>query len=76
VIGRGPVVPATPLHFSKTRATGLDEIGDAICGVIELPDLQAALADIGISGFVRLTNSDYDGVLDLVKTAEVVLPRR
>jgi hypothetical protein len=54
----------------------LDEIGDAICGVIELPDLQAALADIGISGFVRLTNSDYDGVLDLVKTAEVVLPRR
>jgi len=76
VIGRGPVVPATPLHFSKTRTAGLDEIGDAICGVIERPDLQAALADIGISGFVRLANSDYDGVMELVKTAEVVLPRR
>jgi hypothetical protein len=38
--------------------------------------LETALADIGISGFVRLANSDYDGVLDLVKIAEVVLPRR
>jgi hypothetical protein len=25
---------------------------------------------------VRLANSDYDGVMELVKTAEVVLPRR
>jgi ABC-type phosphate/phosphonate transport system substrate-binding protein len=76
VIGRGPVVPATPLHFSKTRTAGMDELCDAICGVVDRPDLQAALADIGISGFVRLANSDYDGVMELVKTAEVVLPRR
>ena len=51
-------------------------MSDAVCGVFDRPDLEAALADIGISGFVRLANSDYDGVVELVKTAEVVLPRR
>jgi hypothetical protein len=39
-------------------------------------ELQSALGNIGISGFVRLANSDYDGVMDLVKIAEVVLPRK
>jgi ABC-type phosphate/phosphonate transport system substrate-binding protein len=76
VIGRGPVVPATPLHISKTRTASLSEVSEAVCGVFDRTDLQAPLADIGISGFVRLANSDYDGVMDLVKTAEVVLPRR
>jgi hypothetical protein len=38
--------------------------------------LQAALGNIGICGFVRLANSDYDSVMDLAKTAEVVLPRK
>ncbi len=76
VIGRGPVVPATPLHISKTRTAHLSDVSHAVCGVFERPDLQAAFADIGISGFVRLANSDYNGVMELVKTAEVVLPRR
>jgi ABC-type phosphate/phosphonate transport system substrate-binding protein len=76
VIGYGPVVPATPIQFSKTRTASLSAVSDAVCGVFDRPDLQAALADIGISGFVRLANSDYDGVVELVKTAEVVLPRR
>jgi len=76
LIGRGPVVPATPLHVSKTRAASLSDVSNAVSGVLDRPDLQSALADIGISGFVRLANSDYDGVMELVKTAEVVLPRK
>ena len=76
VIGLGPVVPATPIQFSKTRTASLSAVSDAVCCIFDRPDLQAPLADIGISGFVRLANSDYDGVMDLVKTAEVVLPRR
>jgi ABC-type phosphate/phosphonate transport system substrate-binding protein len=76
VIGRGPAVPATPIQFSKTRTASLSAVSDAVCGIFDRPDLQAALADIGISGFVRLANSDYDGVVELAKTAEVVLPRR
>jgi hypothetical protein len=76
LIGRGPVVPATPLHISKTRAASLNDVSDAVSGVLDRPDLQSALADIGISGFVRLANSDYDGLMELVKIAEVVLPRK
>ena len=76
VIGRGPLVPATPLHVSKTRTTSLSELADAVSSVFDSPDLQAALADIGICGFARLADSDYDGVKELVKTAEVVLPRK
>jgi ABC-type phosphate/phosphonate transport system substrate-binding protein len=76
VIGRGPVVPATPIQFSKTRTASLSAVSEAVCGVFDRPDLQATLAEIGISGFMRLANSDYDGVMELVKTAEVVLPRR
>ena len=76
LIGRGPVVPATPLHVSKTRTASLSDVSNAVSGVLDRPDLQSALADIGISGFVRLANSDYDGVMELVKTAEVVLPRK
>ena len=76
LIGRGPVVPATPLHVSKTRTASLSDVSDAVSGVLDRPDLQSALADIGISGFVRLANSDYDGVMELVKMAEVVLPRK
>ena len=76
LIGRGPVVAATPIHVSKKRSASLGEISEAVASVFDRPELQAALFNIGIGGFVRLTNSDYDGVLDLVKTAEVVLPRR
>ena len=76
VVGRGPVVPATPVHISKTRTVSLSEVSEAVCAVFDRSDLQATLADIGVSGFVRLANSDYDGVMELVKTAEVVLPRR
>ncbi len=76
VIGYGPSVPATPIIVSKSCAVEADELYRVISGVFDRTDLQAPLADIGISGFVRLANSDYDGVMDLVKTAEVVLPRR
>jgi len=76
VIGRGPVVPATPIIVSKSSTVDADELYRVVSGVFGRSDLQAALADIGISGFVRLANSDYDGVMDLVKTAEVVLPRK
>ena len=76
VIGYGPLVPATPIIVSKSAAVDADELYRVVCGVFGRSDLQAALADIGISGFVRLANSDYDGVLDLEKIAEVVLPRR
>jgi ABC-type phosphate/phosphonate transport system substrate-binding protein len=76
LVGRGPVVAATPIHVSKTRSASLDEISEAVASVFVRPELQAALFDIGIGGFVRLANSDYDGVMDLVKIAEVVLPRK
>lgn len=76
VIGYGPSVPATPIIVSKSCAVDAEVLYRIIGGVFDRPDLQAPLADIGISGFVRLANSDYDGVMDLVKTAEVVLPRR
>ena len=76
LVGRGPVVAATPIQVSKTRSASLDEISEAVASVFIRPELQAALVDIGISGFVRLANSDYDGVMDLVKIAEVVLPRK
>ena len=76
VIGYGPSVPATPIIVSKSCAVDAEVLYRIISGVFDRPDLQAPLADIGISGFVRLANSDYDGVMDLVKTAEVVLPRR
>jgi ABC-type phosphate/phosphonate transport system substrate-binding protein len=76
VIGYGPAVPATPIIVSKSSAVDPDELYRVVSGVFGRSDLQAALADIGISGFVRLANSDYDGVMELVKTAEVVLPRK
>jgi ABC-type phosphate/phosphonate transport system substrate-binding protein len=76
VIGYGPLVPATPIIVSKSLAVDANELYRVVCGVFGRSDLQAALGDIGISGFVRLANSDYDGVMELVKTAEVVLPRR
>ena len=76
VIGRGPVVPATPIIVSKSSTVDADELYRVVSGVFGRSDLQAALAEIGINGFVRLANSDYDMLDDLVKTAEVVLPRR
>ena len=76
VIGYGPAVPATPIIVSKSSAVDADELYRVVSGVFGRSELQAALADIGISGFVRLANSDYDGVMDLVKIAEVVLPRK
>jgi hypothetical protein len=76
VIGYGPLVPATPIIVSKSSAVDANELYRVVCGVFGRSDLQGALGDIGISGFVRLANSDYDGVMELVKTAEVVLPRR
>lgn len=76
VIGHGPLVPATPIVVSKSLSVDTDEVCRVISEVFGRSELQAALGDIGISGFVRLANSDYDGVMDLVKIAEVVLPRK
>ena len=76
VIGYGPAVPATPIIVSKSSTVDADELYRVVSGVFGRSELQAALGDIGISGFVRLANSDYDGVMDLVKIAEVVLPRK
>ena len=76
VIGYGPAVPATPIIVSKSSTVDADELYRVVSGVFGRSELQAALGDIGISGFVRLANSDYDGVMDLMKIAEVVLPRK
>ena len=76
VIGYGPAVPATPIIVSKSSTVDADELYRVVSGVFGRSELQAALGNIGICGFVRLANSDYNGVMDLVKTAEVVLPRK
>ena len=76
IIARGPLVPATPFIVSKNCGASTDEVRQAVEEVFERQSLREALDQIGISGFVRLANSDYDGVMDLVKTAEVVLPRK
>ena len=76
VIGYGPAVPATPIIVSKSSTVDADELYRVVSGVFGRSELQAALGNIGINGFVRLANSDYDGVMDLVKIAEVVLPRK
>jgi ABC-type phosphate/phosphonate transport system substrate-binding protein len=76
VIGYGPAVPATPFIVSKSLVVDTDEVCRVISEVFGRSELQSALGNIGISGFVRLANSDYDGVMDLVKIAEVVLPRK
>ena len=76
VIGYGPAVPATPIIVSKSSTVDADELYRVVSGVFGRSELQAALGNIGINGFVRLANSDYDGVMDLVKMAEVVLPRK
>jgi ABC-type phosphate/phosphonate transport system substrate-binding protein len=76
VIGYGPLVPATPIIVSKSSVADTDEVYRVVSEVFGRSDLQAAFAEIGINGFVRLANSDYDGVMELVKTAEVVLPRK
>lgn len=76
VIGHGPLVPATPIIVSKSCGATADEVFQVVDEVFRRPVMQGAMDHIGISGFVRLTNNDYDGVMELVKTAEVVLPRR
>ena len=76
VIGRGPLVPATPFIVSKSCGATADEVFQVVDEVFRRPVMQGAMDHIGIGGFVRLANSDYDMVGDLVKTAEVVLPRR
>jgi ABC-type phosphate/phosphonate transport system substrate-binding protein len=76
VIGYGPLVPATPIIVSKSSAVDTEEVYRVVSEVFGRSELQAALGNIGISGFVRLANSDYDGVMELVKIAEVVLPRK
>ena len=76
VIGYGPAVPATPIIVSKSSTVDADELYRVVSEVFGRSELQAALGNIGICGFVRLANSDYDSVMDLAKTAEVVLPRK
>ena len=76
VIGYGPLVPATPFIISKTCVVSTGKVFQAVEEVFQRPSMQEALDHIGISGFVRLAASDYDGVMDLVKIAEVVLPRK
>ena len=70
------MVPATPIIVSKSSEVDTGEVYRVVSELFGRADLRAALGNIGISGFVRLTNNDYDGVMELVKTAEVVLPRR
>ena len=76
VIGYGPLVPATPFIISKTCGVLTGKVFQAVEEVFQRPSMQEALDHIGISGFVHLANSDYDGVMELVKIAEVVLPRK
>ena len=76
VIGRGPLVPATPFIVSKTCGVSTGKVFQAVEEAFQRPSLQEALDHIGIGGFVRLANSDYDMLSDLVKIAEVVLPRK
>lgn len=76
VIGRGPLVPATPVHISKVRNSSLDDVRRAIVEVFSREDLRAALADIGMSGFAPLADDDYSMINLLVQRAETVLPRR
>ncbi len=76
IIARGPLVPATPFVLSKTCGVSTDEVFQAVEEVFQRQGLREAFDNIGISGFVRLTNSDFDGVMELVKSAEVVLPRQ
>lgn len=76
IIGYGPPVPATPFIIAKTCVATTDEVFQVVDEVFRRPALRPALDHIGMSGFVRLTNSDYDGVMELVKIAEVVLPRQ
>jgi len=76
VIGRGPLVPATPFIVSKSCGATADQVFQVVDEVFRSPAMRGAMDHIGISGFVRLANSDYDMLDDLVKTAEVVLPRR
>ncbi len=76
VIGHGPLVPGTPIIVSKSCEFDPDEVYRVVREVFSRPELQSAFDDIGMSGFARLAQSDYDVVGDLVKIAEVVLPRR
>jgi len=76
VIGRGPLVPATPFIISKSCGATAVDVFQVVDEVFRRPEMRGAMDHIGIGGFVRLANSDYDVLGDLVKTAEVVLPRR
>ena len=76
VIGSGPLVPATPLIVSKARGAQLADLRAALHRIVADQHLAAALAAIGIVGFVDLDGADYEMVGDLIRTAETVLPRR
>ena len=76
IIGHGPLVPATPLHVSKTRTADLGALQTAVLEVFSRAELASACADIGIDGAVAITPSDYSLIPGLVARAYAVLPRR
>ena len=76
IIGRGPLVPATPIHLSKLRKASLSEMKTAMSEIFAREELRHALAEIGMSGFAPMQNEDYAMIGALVQRAESVLPRR
>ena len=75
VIGHGPLVPATPLHISKTRTASIDDARAAVVRAFADESLADVRRVIGIDSFVGFDNGTYDVLHDLVATAEKVLPR-
>lgn len=76
VIGHGPLVPATPLHVSKSKKASLEDVRAAVARAFSDPSLEDARTVIGIDSFVGFDNAEYDGLHELVATAERVLPRK
>ena len=76
IIGHGPLVPATPLHVSKSRHASLDDVRGAVKRAFSDSSLDDVRAAVGIDSFVDLGNDDYDVVHEFVAIAERVLPRR
>jgi hypothetical protein len=76
IIGRGPLVPATPIHVSKLRSASLSDIRSAMCEIFAREEMRGALAEIGMSGFAPFENEEYEVIGALVQRAQSVLPRR
>jgi ABC-type phosphate/phosphonate transport system substrate-binding protein len=75
VIGSGPLIPATPIIVSKTRAASMNDLRAMLQDIVAADSLAAAMSEIGIVGVVNRDRRDYEVVHDLVASAERVLPR-